>query len=211
MKSKKHIIFDFDGVIIDSFQTALSVEQITVPELDDETYRILFEGNINKVEGYQNESLKKIKHDEVFWSEYTKRVLRDAQLFPKMQDVITQLSNQYSLSVISSSISSLISDMLSREHLEQYFEEILGNDVHPSKIEKIKMIFDKYDLSPEDCVFVTDTLGDIREGNQVGVGSIGVTWGFHSVEVLAQGNPFRLINHPDQLIETISDYFVVKK
>lgn len=70
----------------------------------------------------------------------------------------------------------------------QYFSEILGSDVARDKIRKIKMVLDNNDLNAEDCVFITDTLGDILEARQCGIESIAVTWGYHEAERLQKGN-----------------------
>jgi phosphoglycolate phosphatase-like HAD superfamily hydrolase len=86
----------------------------------------------------------------------------------------------------------------------------MGNDVHASKVEKIRMVFSKYNTDAEHCVFVTDTLGDIREANVLNVKSIGVSWGFHEKERLEIGNPFKIIYKPGELLRVINDAFSSK-
>ncbi len=83
----------------------------------------------------------------------------------------------------------------------------MGADVHKSKVEKIKMVFEKYSIGPKDCIFITDTLGDMREAEKTGIDAIGVTWGFHKIETLEQGEPFRLVETPPALATAIADYF----
>ena len=83
----------------------------------------------------------------------------------------------------------------------------MGNDVHKSKVEKIRMVFEEYNIGPNDCVFITDTLGDIYEASRKNVGSIGITWGFHEPERLLRGKPFRLVEESNDLLTTVSDYF----
>ena len=56
------------------------------------------------------------------------------------------------------------------------------------------MLFDKYNLTSDDCIFVTDTVGDILEANKVNLRSIAVTCGFHEKERLEKVNPFVLIS-----------------
>jgi phosphoglycolate phosphatase-like HAD superfamily hydrolase len=83
----------------------------------------------------------------------------------------------------------------------------MGNDVHKSKVEKIKMVFQKYGICNNDCVFITDTLGDMREATKMNVGSIGVTWGFNKPNVLKLGNPFCITERPSDLPLAIFEYF----
>ncbi len=87
----------------------------------------------------------------------------------------------------------------------------MGADVHTSKHEKIKMVFEKYGISASQCIFVTDTLGDMREAKAADVGAIGVAWGFHSRETLAKGEPFRIVERPEEISPAISAYFASEK
>ncbi len=48
-----------------------------------------------------------------------------------------------------------------------------------SKVEKFRMMEEKYGVRKNDMLFITDTLGDIREADKAGVPTIAVTWGAH--------------------------------
>ena len=69
------------------------------------------------------------------------------------------------------------------------------------------MVLEKYGIQPNDCVFITDTLGDMREAKAAGVGAIGVSWGFHSRETLSKDEPLRIVESPQDMPRAISDYF----
>ena len=83
------------------------------------------------------------------------------------------------------------------------FKEILASESHKSKIEKFKILFNKYNLDANSCIFVTDTLGDILEGNKAGIKSIACTFGFHDEETLKKGNPFKIISNFKEIRQTI--------
>jgi phosphoglycolate phosphatase-like HAD superfamily hydrolase len=76
----------------------------------------------------------------------------------------------------------------------------MGNDVHKSKIAKIEMALDKYRIDANDCLFITDTLGDIKEAHHMKVPTVAVTWGYQSIETLAKGNPSRIVNTSQKLL-----------
>ena len=120
------------------------------------------------------------------------------------------LAHRYILIIVSSSVNSPIQGLLEKHHLGRYFSEIMGHDVHTHKAEKIRMIFEKYNTVANECIFVTDTLGDMREANNMQVASVGVTWGWHSRETLEKGNPFRVVETPQEISKAISDYFAEK-
>lgn len=204
---KNFILFDFDGVIADTFAPSFEVQKLMCPNITAENYRSNFEGNINDTYCLGDYHIDGCNHDIDFFAEYIPRFERDGQIFDGMAEVLKQLSKNYSLIIVSSTITTPIQNFLNKNGLTPYFIEVMGNDVHASKVEKIKMIFSKYNTTAESCVFVTDTLGDMREAEKTGVSVIGVTWGFHNQDRLARGNPFKLVNKPEDLISVIPDFF----
>ena len=52
-----------------------------------------------------------------------------------------------------------------------------------------------------------DTLGDMLEAERVGVGAIGVSWGFQKHGTLAKGNPFKVVDEPEGLPVAVEEYF----
>lgn len=61
------------------------------------------------------------------------------------------------------------------------------------------MIFDDFNIAAPDCIFITDTLGDIKEARVAGVDSIAVSWGYHSLATLELGNPLAVADKPSEL------------
>jgi len=206
---KKIILFDFDGVIADSFSIGFEVNKVIDPKIVTENdFRRLFDGDINdwsKGSSYTEEEIKKINDD--FFARYIPQ-MKKAKMIPGMKEVIVELSKNHTLLIISSTIISPIRDFLKRNKILAYFDNIVGsNFVDANKTERIKMIFKKYGVEPKDCVFITDTLGDMKEAASVGVSSIGVAWGFQEKENLLKGKPFRIVDKPEDLCITITSYF----
>ncbi len=204
---KKFILFDFDGVIVDSFKPAFDVQKMRCPHLTEENYRKRFEGNINDWQDPADVHTPECRLDLDFFKEYIPRMKTEVRVVPQMESVISELEKQYTLIVISSTISAPIKELLEFEGLAPHFAEIMGNDVHKSKIEKMKMVFAKYGAAPSDCVFITDTLGDMREAEKMNVAAIGVAWGFHSIDTLEKGKPFRIVKTSKELLGAVGDYF----
>ena len=209
---KKFALFDFDGVIADSFSVCMKTARAVCSHITEEEYRSAFEGNI-----YEKHSELLTRHHgpechhDLDWFEiYTPMFETEAKIFPGVEEVITHLSHEYVLIVVSSSVHSPIQSLLEKHHLGRYFSEIMGHDVHPLKVEKIKMIFERYNTSADNCVFLTDTLGDMEEAKAAEVGAIGVSWGWHSRETLEKGNPFRIVEMPAEIPQAVSDYFAQK-
>lgn len=167
------------------------------PFLDTEAYRKRFEGNIN--ESVETHVLEGYRPDVDFFTEYKPRLLKSA-LFKGMDGIIEHLAETTMLVIISSTTTDLIKKFLALHKLDHFFKEILGNDVHESKIKKIEMIIEKYNVDPEKSFFITDTLGDIKEAHHFGIKTVAVSWGYQSKETLQRGKPFVVVDSPEELV-----------
>jgi len=205
---KKFVLFDFDGVIADSFWPCAEAIKEICPLMTIQEQRDAFNGNVH--EGFDVQMKKQhgppCRHDKEWFETYMPH-FEKVLPFDGIIDVIEKLSHEYILIVISSTISSPIQGFLEKFHIGRYFSEVLGADVHTHKDEKIKMVFTKYAAEPEDCVFVTDTLGDMNEAQKVGVGSISVSYGFQERSTLEKGKPFRIVDKAQEIPSAIQDYF----
>lgn len=184
----KHLIFDFDGVIADTFDInqALSFEHD--PTATAEDFLAHHDGNV-----FAEPRIKfKPERVHLFYSEYSKR-LKPSHLSLSI-DPLQRLAEKYSLYIISSTGEEAIKGILKQVDILKLFAKVLGQDTHKSKLEKFKILMDQYGINPENSIFITDTLGDIKEANQVGIRTIGETFGFHPRERLALGNPFKIVD-----------------
>lgn len=205
--NKRFVLFDFDGVIADSFALCFKINKMVCPDITESDYKKRFEGNINDWDRVANGHTKNCRHDIDFFSEYIPKMKEQVGVVNGMVRVVKELSEKYVLIIISSTITNPIKEFMEKYKLSSYFIEILGNDIHASKIEKIKIVLSKYNFKPTDSIFVTDTLGDMKEATHAGIGTIAVTWGFHEQGTLLKGNPFRVIEKPKDLPAAVSDYF----
>ncbi len=202
----KTILFDFDGVIVDSFQPAFEVSRMLRPRMDftKDDYRKCFEGNVYE------EFLKIDKKQEVdnkqFFEIYIPKLFQ-LPVIKGIPKILKVLSKKYRLIIISSTISSPISEWLNRRGLAKYFSEIMGSDVHKIKLEKIRMIFEKYGINSDNCVFVTDTLGDLHEAKKAGLNCLAVTYGFHGEDTLRKGKPVGFIKAPQDIAIEVEKYW----
>lgn len=193
------LLFDFDGVIVDSFDFCYRIIHAREGITKDE-YRARFEGNINDAPKKKNIDPNAKPFD--FFGLYTEELM-NTQPHEEVVYIIRELAKTRTLIIISSTISDPIRRFLEKHQLASAFKEILGNDVEKSKVKKIHDVLERYHLLPSETVFVTDTLGDIREARICGVESIAVTWGYHPTETLKKGNPLKIVDHPNEIIETI--------
>ena len=197
------LLFDFDGVIIDSFGILYQSALEAYPDLGTiEEYRRLFEGNIYTSAEDKKGNKDTITIEHPVFSRYIPRML-DRPPVHGMVPLLHEITETTSAVVVSSCLTESIKEYSHRYGLPNAFGAIYGADVEKSKERKMHLALTAYDRQPHEAVMITDTLGDLREAANVGVPTIAVTWGFHSQETLERGNPNHIVHSPDELRRAI--------
>lgn len=201
------LMFDFDGVIVDSFSVCFGVAKTVYPTMTEERYRGYFHGNIYDANDKTVASTKlDQKSTQDFFTLYAGRLPARAP-YAGMREAIETLSQSHALVIVSSCLTPILETYLHTHGLLDQFHSVLGADVHESKVAKAHMVFDRLHTRPEHCLFVTDTVGDVREALKAGVASIGVSWGFHSSEELRGAGPFAVVDRPAQIVEETNRFY----
>ncbi|HTE48370.1 MAG TPA: HAD family hydrolase [Candidatus Paceibacterota bacterium] len=197
----KLIIFDFDGVLVDTLGIVYTLNREIDPDLSLEQYKSFYKGNIHnaiKADG----SAKSYRSD--FDDEYSERT-RELKVPDELKRIVSELSSKYTLAIVSSTSTASIKNILEREGIYPSFSDISGSDVHKNKSFKIKAVMEKYKVTPEESVYITDTVGDIMEARACGVRAIAVTWGYHDEKTIAEVKPAKIVRTPAELLKTIKE------
>ena len=193
----KAIIFDFDGVIGDTFDISFQVAKQLHPNITQQDFLNYLMGNV-----YEKATVQFTEKDIPIFFEKQKQAFTSKNLF-QVRPMLDKLSEKYQLFIISGTIDDNIKYFLSLDNLGRYFQKILGATTHRSKVERFKMIFSEFSLAPEECLFITDTVGDIIEAREANVESIAVTWGYHSEKLLLNQRPRAIVHNPNELLTVI--------
>ena len=196
----KLVIFDFDGVIADSFNICFEIIKIWYPHLTEQEYRDSFNGNIRDA-SWRDPNIKTTN----YYDYYDPRLLV-SKPFKDMPQTIRDFAKQHRLFIVSSTPAPVIREYLRINDID-VFEQVLGHETHKYKDVKLQMILEKTGARSVDSVIITDTLGDIVEARKVGVKAICVTWGFQAEEILLRGNPVAIIGHPRELLHRVKEFF----
>ena len=203
VENKKLVIFDFDGVLANTIPFCLRLHQESNKNFSLEKLREICLGNfldgINKIKQEDGHIVPDDFHDK-YRVEAEKIRMEDV-----LKETVESLSKNYILTIVSSSPTISIKKFLEREKMDIYFSDILGTDIHENKTVKIISLLKKYEILSDKAIFVTDTLGDIIEGNKCDVKSIAVTWGLHERGILEKGNPAVIIDDPRDLVNSIQN------
>ncbi|MCK4635608.1 MAG: HAD family hydrolase [Candidatus Moranbacteria bacterium] len=202
-KKTKAVIFDFDGVIADTFEFHRKhFKKYLNLSLSKKEYQNLHKGNVFDGKDL-NDKEKIISENLVKYFKFIEKDHHNVKSFKRINALLKMLNEKYNLFIITSSSKVNIINFLKRENVFDCFTEILGVEFDKSKVVKFNYILEKYKLEKDDVLFVTDTSGDVFEANKVGVKSIAVTWGFHDREILAESEPFAYADDVEKVLEIV--------
>lgn len=205
MEHKKLVLFDFDGVLVNTVQISYNIHKEVNPSLTLEKYQELSNGDF-EIETQKMAEQGKYTVPENYFEKRHAGVHK-ATIQEILRATIQSLSQKYKLYIVSSSPSSVVRTFLKNQNLEQCFVDIRGRDADIDKVVKFKQILSEENVTKDDCVFITDTLHDLEDANEVGIKSIAVTWGLHFKSNLEKGNPAKIIDNPALLEVVVEELF----
>lgn len=200
------VIFDFDGVIVDTINIALCAIQAAGFTLNRAEFLKLFEGNFYE-SIYRRKEFNKRETNRrlaMFFFHYQQSA-QEAKPFDGMCDAIECTKERAKIAIVSSIPSGPIDEFLKKNRLRQHVSLILGAEIAHDKVTKLRMA---HRVTPNAAwkFFATDTLGDLREARRLrdlDLARYGVTWGYHDRTTLLRGKPHGLIEHPTWFIEHV--------
>lgn len=200
---EKLILFDFDGVIADSFEVFFREFTSACSEMgfnrlnSREAFLNLFEGNLlfNVIKiGFPPWKLREL------FNRFQPRIAKandSVSAFDGIHEMLRHLSEKHPVYIISSNLTEAVQRFLLREGINTNIRDILGADVETSKVKKIKRVWKQHPTAT--AYYIGDTSGDVYEGKEAGAITIAVTWGWHEVERLTRAKPHHLVHTPDEL------------
>ncbi len=198
----KTLVFDFDGVILDSFHFHLEkIRDFSWASLSEEEYQSIHYGNFF---GHNIEAVKHVKWENYRDYIYSEQI--EMPIYDNVKKDIEKLSQDYAIFIITSAWEKNIIDCLNNNNIYDCFQKVLGLETHFSKQEKFEILMSEYWLKKEEILFITDTLGDIKEANNIGIKTIAILWHYSKKEFLEQGNPLVILNDFTELIPFLWEY-----
>lgn len=196
----KLIMFDFDGVIDNNYELSFELTKRKFLDITREEHKRQYDGNIH----IEREKLK----DRDTGFDFLKSLSdtrKDRKIEEKIKQTLQNLSKEFTLGIVSSCHEYGIRDYLLNNEIHDLFSFLYGFETHKLKTHKFKKVLEELNLKNEECVFITDTLGDILEAREVGIKTIAVDYGYHGRERLEKGKPIKIISKFEELIETVKN------
>jgi len=184
----KLIIFDYDGVIVDSFSNVHKVYQIICSRLGKECSGDIDE--FRKFYGHTSTEAKEnlglndkesVEANKIFKEEIMKL---EPQPFDGIAEVVKELSEKYKLIVISSNYKDEVEMKLEKIGIREYFDEVIGAESPTDRMPKgqaIKKAVSDRGVSNDEALMIGDRRIDYLEGKEAGLSHILLVeygWGY---------------------------------
>ncbi len=206
------MVFDIDGTLLDSapgivagFQHALRSVGFEPP--DEERLR----GDLGPPVGKLFTSLG--VSDEVlaeavaaYRSYYFARGLQEAVPYPGVVEVLEQLREaRVPLGTATAKRTDIANAILTHHGLDHYFAVINGtDDQRTTKAGTLAHTLQRLESpNPANAYMVGDRHSDVAGAQECGVVSVGVTWGYGSLDELSATGADHLIERPAQLLDIV--------
>lgn len=198
----KHIAFDFDGVIADTFDFhRIQVQRLYDVILEPQEYRDMHDGNF-----YESKNTKLAGVDFHGYGDAVGPAQAGTTPFPGAIAAIKDIAKSTKVSLVTSGWEVQILPFLQHHKITDCFAHILCADAGLAKHDKLNNILEREVLDTHDLLFVTDTLGDLREASFVQVKTLAVTFGFHQREHLEKGKPDFFADSWQEIISIIESH-----
>jgi HAD superfamily hydrolase (TIGR01549 family) len=186
LKPFKSIIFDFDGVLIDSnglkskaFESLFTDYSTDVKEYArSHHHENLGVSRFVKIPHYLDFALKRqpsefeIQTAMELFSLNLKKLLENTHLFPGTHTLLKSLSSK-NLFIISATPQTELVELCNRLKIQNYFIEILGAPI--SKTEHISNLREKYQIDLNDTIFIGDGSEDFKAAKSQKILFLGVS------------------------------------
>lgn len=199
-----HIIFDFDGTLVDSFDYVI-----------EHLNHLADEYNFHKIAPVEAQALRHLNSNELislFRIPFYKmpRVIYKARKslhnnitrlnpFTNIPHVLYELTKQgFHLGIVSSNSAENIHSWLKHHQMNHYFHFIHAGSSFFGKKRTLKKVLKQNNI--ERAFYIGDETRDIDAAHHSNIYSMAVTWGFNSENILSQYNPHCIAHTPQDIL-----------
>jgi phosphoglycolate phosphatase len=187
IKGRRHIIWDWNGTLLDDVGHAVSVmntllEEHELPRLDRDRYRKIFDFPVLHYYqalgfNFENESFENLCHKFVdrFMAGF-----RDLPLIPEMKSVLMKLHQEgLYQSVLSATDQPNLNSMVAHFELNNVFRLVFGidNKFASSKIDRGHELIQLSEIPKGETVIIGDTLHDLEVAKALGIDAVLIAHG----------------------------------
>jgi len=196
----KTIIFDFDGVLADTFDAVIKIVNEQGPKygIKAGNIRRLRDFPLNKVIKELKVPLYKLPFFTIQLKKELNKQMKHVKTFPGLKSALKSLNKKAKLGIVSSNSEKSIKTFLKKQDLN-YFDFIFTDVSVFGKAHMLKHAIKKHNLS--DVVYVGDQIIDVKASRKAKVPVAAVSWGYNSPKALKNEDPDFFLRTPKDLLK----------
>lgn len=205
----KHICFDLDGTLVESYKTIYnstikSLNDLNIPNNINEK---LFREKIGKhfVDIFEEMNIPVIDFEEfikVYKNNYF-LFIDDSKLYPDASDVLASFSKDgFKISLLTTKGQDQAEKIIEHFNLSEYFDLIMGrrNEIaHKPSPEPLLLICTELNVNSHESLIVGDTEMDILCGQNANVKTCAITHGYRTGEIIQEYKPDFIVKNLDEI------------
>ena len=198
------IIFDYDGVLIDSLSDAICVgeefcrgvshDRVPTKEIVESLENVTYP-EIGRSTGLPSDQIDKFC-SHIF--DRFQEIGPSMAFFPGIESLLHRITAQ-KIAIVSGNAKHVIAAKLAAHGLSKKIKCIYGGLDSGDKTEKILKVCNHFKVDPRSSCMIGDSASDIRYAKRASVQSIAVTWGWQAREKLVREKPDIIVNSVQEL------------
>ena len=203
-----HIIFDWDGTIMDSaakivncMQQAASLASLPVPS-GSQVEHIIGISLLPAIRQLFDVSESKAQEVQQFYKHvFMEQDQTPCPLFHGAHPLLADLTKRFTLGVATGKARRGLHRAFELTQSANYFKDSVCADEAASKPspDMLLQLVDKWQIKPHQAIMIGDTIYDMQMAEAIGMPRIGVSYGVHDKHAIQKHNPMCVIDALDDL------------
>lgn len=225
-QSKSLLIFDFDGTLIDSVPDLGAAINAMLTELGRDTFaldrirdwvgngsRLLVEralvGAVEVGEGIAKDQLDAA--EAVFFNAYAQQSGKQTVAYEGVDDGLRQLKDAgFTLALVTNKPIRFVPKILQSFGWQDLFSEVMGGDSLPQKKPDpapLLHVCEQLKLTPEQAVMIGDSKNDILAGQNAGMDTLGLSYGYNYGQDIRDYHPTAAFDDFQALVNYVINHY----
>lgn len=205
------LIFDFDGVIGDTFGMVMEiasrlVEELGTKKLTPEEVASLRDKGAREIFAELGVPLFKLPTWIKRVREEQAKSMEKAPLFKGIKELLLGLKKKgFCLGILTSNSFDNVKKFFNKNYLNlNLFDFIHTESSLFGKDKILRKLFKRYGLDPKKVIYVGDEVRDIEAAKRVEIKIIAVGWGYNTKKALMTQKPDFFVEEPEEILEILS-------